>query len=367
MVARLGGDEFAAVIPHVSTLDELSDLAGRLARLLGEPIDVAGVRMRVQASVGISVAPDHAESVSTLLKHADIALYRAKSNRGEIQIYRPEIDQHTVERLALLGDLHSALDQEQFVLAYQPQVSAQTGEVLGVEALARWIHPRHGLIGPDVFIPLAENSGLIARLSHWGIETAISALARWRAAGHEITMAVNISARSLSDVDLPEFIAELLTRHKVPASRLAIEVTESTIMADAKRASEVLGQLRELGVQLAVDDFGTGYSSLSYLRRIAIDELKIDKSFVMQMGIDDNSAIIVRSTVEMAHNLGLVVTAEGVEDLPTLRALQKLGCDRVQGFYYSPALPADALEAWLNTRRFREPRPTLLDVVGGTR
>jgi diguanylate cyclase (GGDEF)-like protein len=350
-VARLGGDEFAAVLTDVGDQQDLLDLAALLAERLREPIVVDGVRMGVQASIGIAVSPAHAESVQTLLKQADIALYRAKSARGDVQVYRPEIDRHTVERLSLLGDLHAAVEQEEFVLAYQPQLCARTGDVLGVEALARWMHPRHGLIGPDVFIPLAENSGLISPLSRWGINRAVEALASWRGRGHDITVSVNVSARLLSDLALPAFVQEVLTRHGVPASRLVVEVTESTIMADPKRATEVLGELRELGVRLAIDDYGTGYSSLSYLRRLAIDELKIDKSFILQMGLDDNSAIIVRSTVELAHSLGLVVTAEGVEDSHTQQTLDDLGCDRVQGFLHSRPLPGHAIEPWLNTRR----------------
>ncbi len=350
-VARLGGDEFAAVLAEVGSHQDVLDLAAVIAERLREPIVVDGVRMGVQASIGISVAPAGTESVQTLLKQADIALYRAKSARGDVQVYRPEIDRHTVERLSLLGDLHAAVDQDEFVLAFQPQLCTRSGDVLGVEALARWMHPRHGLIGPDVFIPLAENSGLISPLSRWGIDRAVAQLASWRAQGHDITVSVNVSARLLSDLALPSFVEEVLTRHGVPASRLVVEVTESTIMADPKRATDVLGTLRSLGVRLAIDDYGTGYSSLSYLRRLAIDELKIDKSFILQMGLDDNSAIIVRSTVELAHSLGLVVTAEGVEDRHTQETLDDLGCDRVQGFYHSRPLSAPALEAWLNARR----------------
>ena len=365
MVARLGGDEFAAVLPHISDQQDALDLAEVLVERLREPIVVDGVRMRIQASIGISLSPDHADSVPTLLKRADIALYRAKTARGDIQVYRLEIDRHTIERLSLLGDLHSGIDEAQFVLAFQPQICARTGDVVGVEALSRWMHPRHGLIAPDVFIPLAENSGLISALSRWGIESAVASLAGWRRHGHDVTMAVNVSARLLSDLDLPDFIAGVLGRHEVPASRLVVEVTESTIMADPKRASDVLGRLRELGVSLAVDDYGTGYSSLSYLRRIAVDELKIDKSFILQMGLDDNSAIIVRSTIELAHSLGLIVTAEGVEDLPTLQTLQGLGCDRLQGFYYSRPLSSLALEAWLNARRVAANDQLAAELAGG--
>jgi diguanylate cyclase (GGDEF)-like protein len=365
-MARLGGDEFAAVIPDVARPQDVLDLAARVAERLREPIVVDGVRMGVQASIGISLAPDHADSVPTLLKRADIALYRAKAARGDVQVYRPEIDRHTVERLSLLGDLHGAVDKNEFVLAFQPQLCTRTGDVLGVEALARWMHPRHGVIGPDVFIPLAENSGLISPFSRWGIDCAVGTLAAWRRQGHDITMSVNVSARLLSDLELPVFVAEVLARHDVPASRLVVEVTESTIMADPKRATEVLGALRTLGVKLAIDDYGTGYSSLSYLRRLAIDELKIDKSFILQMGLDDNSAIIVRSTVELAHSLGLVVTAEGVEDQPTQQTLDDLGCDRVQGFYHSRPLSREALEAWLNARRATADDRLVAELTGGS-
>jgi diguanylate cyclase (GGDEF)-like protein len=350
-VARLGGDEFAVLMTEVEGPVNASLVANELAARLREPVVVDSVRLGVQASVGIALAPQDADSFEDLLKRADIALYRAKSNRGEIQSYRPEIDGYTIERLSLLGDLHGAVENDEFVLAFQPQVCARTGDVLSVEALSRWLHPRHGLVNPDVFIPLAENSGLISRLSRWGIEQAIGTLRTWHDLGHDISMAVNVSARLLTDLDLPEFIRVTLDHYGVPASRLTVEVTESTIMADPKRALEVLGALRAMGVSLAVDDYGTGYSSLSYLRRIDADELKIDKSFVMQMGLDDNSAIIVRSTIELGHSLGLTVTAEGVEDRATHDTLQQLGCDRLQGYFHSRPLSAPAMEAWLNERR----------------
>ena len=363
-VARLGGDEFAVLVTEVEDAPAAHRIAAAMLARLREPVVVDGVRLGVQASVGIALAPQDADSFETLLKRADIALYRAKSNRGDIQSYRPEIDGYTIERLSLLGDLHGAVDNEEFVLAFQPQVCARTGDVLSVEALSRWLHPRHGVVNPDVFIPLAENSGLINPLSRWGINLAVSTLKGWHDQGHDLSMAVNVSARLLTDLDLPDFIAGVLETHGVPASRLTVEVTESTIMADPKRALDVLGRLRALGVSLAVDDYGTGYSSLSYLRRIAIDELKIDKSFVLQMGLDDNSAIIVRSTIELGHSLGLTVTAEGVEDRDTHETLQRLGCDRVQGYYYSRPLSPAAMEAWLNERR-RTADVQLVQQLGG--
>ncbi len=365
-VARLGGDEFAVLLTDIDGRESAGLVAADLSVRLREPVVVDTVRLGVQASIGIAVAPQDADSFETLLKRADIALYRAKSNRGEIQAYRPEIDGYTIERLALLGDLHSAVENDEFVLAFQPQVCTRTGDVLSVEALSRWLHPRHGLVSPDVFIPLAENSGLIGRLSRWGIEQAVTTLRRLQDQGHDLSMAVNVSARLLTDLDLPVFVAEVLERHGVPATRLTIEVTESTIMADPKRALAVLGRLRATGVSLAIDDYGTGYSSLSYLRRIEADELKIDKSFVMQMGLDDNSAIIVRSTIELGHSLGLTVTAEGVEDRATSETLQRLGCDRVQGFFHSQPLSASSIEAWLNERR-RVSTERLVEQLDGIR
>jgi diguanylate cyclase (GGDEF)-like protein len=350
-VARLGGDEFAVLLSNVPNAAAVNEFASEFAERLRQPVVVDGVRLGVQASIGIALAPQDADSFETLLKRADIALYRAKSNRGEIQSYRPEIDGYTIERLSLLGDLHSAVDNDEFVLAFQPQICSRTGDVLSVEALSRWLHPRHGVVHPDVFIPLAENSGLINPLSRWGIESAVATLRGWHDRGHDISMAFNVSARLLSDLDLPDFIAQVLERQGVPATRLTVEVTESTIMADPKRALDVLGAIRDLGVNLAIDDYGTGYSSLSYLRRMAVDELKIDKSFVLQMGLDDNSAIIVRSTIELGHSLGLTVTAEGVEDRATYDELRALGADRLQGYYISRPLSPGAMEAWLNERR----------------
>ncbi|MDT5107267.1 MAG: hypothetical protein QOI25_4780, partial [Mycobacterium sp.] len=350
-VARLGGDEFAVLLSNMPNAVAVNEFASEFAEKLRQPVVVDGVRLGVQASIGIALAPQDADSFETLLKRADIALYRAKSNRGEIQSYRPEIDGYSIERLSLLGDLHSAVDNAEFVLAFQPQICSRTGDVLSVEALSRWLHPRHGVVHPDVFIPLAENSGLINPLSRWGIDSAVATLRGWHDRGHDISMAFNVSARLLSDLDLPAFIAEVLQRHGVPATRLTVEVTESTIMADPKRALDVLGEIRDLGVNLAIDDYGTGYSSLSYLRRMAVDELKIDKSFVLQMGLDDNSAIIVRSTIELGHSLGLTVTAEGVEDRATYDELRALGADRLQGYYISRPLSPGAMEAWLNERR----------------
>ena len=346
-VARLGGDEFAVLVGSVTDPNLVIRLADRIAARLREPLVTEGVRLAVQASIGIALSGDHDASTDTLLQRADIALYRAKTNRGEAQVYRPEIDQHTVQRLSLLGDLHSAADNQEFEMVYQPQVDTATGRVVSVEALTRWNHPSHGVVSPDVFIPLAENTGLIRAMSRTAIEVALATVGTLRAAGHDLSIAVNVSARLLSDQQMPTWIAGLLMDSGVPSSQLTIEVTESSIMADPARATQVLADMRDLGVRLSIDDFGTGYSSLSYLRRLQPDELKVDRSFVTQMLSDENSAVIVRSTIDLGHSLGLSLVAEGVEDEPTFEALAQYGCDRIQGFHVARPMSAAALEPWL--------------------
>ena len=349
-LARLGGDEFAVLVPQSREADEVQALAERVISCLMEPVIAEDVKIGVQASIGIARYPEHGDSIDTLLQRADIALYLAKANRGEIQVYRPEIDQHTVMRLSLLGDLHAAVDSTEFEMLFQPQVNTVTGRVVSVEALMRWQHPLHGMISPDVFIPLAENTGVISPLTRTAMQQALSVLSRLRRDGHDVSVAVNMSARLLSDLELPSWVSSMLMSTGIPASRLTIEVTETTIAADPQRTMQVLQDLREIGVRLAVDDFGTGYSSLSYLRRLQPDELKVDKSFVMHMSTDENSAVIVRSTVELGHGLGLSVVAEGVEDQDTYDALAELGCDRIQGFLIGRPMPATALRGWLSAR-----------------
>jgi diguanylate cyclase (GGDEF)-like protein len=346
-VARLGGDEFAVLLGSVTDAAAVGRLADRITERLREPVVNEGVRLAVQASIGIAFSGDHDATTDTLLQRADIALYRAKTDRGEAQIYRPEIDQHTVQRLSLLGDLHSAADNQEFEMVYQPQVDTVTGQVVAVEALMRWNHPRHGVVSPDVFIPLAENTGLIRSMSRTAIEVALATVGTLRANGHDLSIAVNVSARLLSDQQMPTWLAMLLMEAGVPSANLTVEVTESSIMADPTRATQVLADIRDLGVRLSIDDFGTGYSSLSYLRRLQPDELKVDRSFVTQMLNDENSRVIVRSTVDLGHGLGLSLVAEGVEDELTFEALTGFGCDRIQGYHVARPMAAAALEPWL--------------------
>jgi diguanylate cyclase (GGDEF)-like protein len=344
-VARLGGDEFALV---ATGADEgaAAELAGRISRALRDPFQVSGVSLDIQASIGIALSPIHGQDAETLLRRADVALYAAKETRGCFMIYSPDEDLHTPQRLALLGDLRRGIDNNELTLHYQPQCDVRTGQVVGVEALVRWQHPDLGLLMPEQFISTAENTGLIEPLTMQVLELAITQLARWLSLGFALRMAVNLSVRHLTNLELPGQVAEILRRHGVPPTALTLEVTESTIMADPSRAIAVLGRLREFGVRLAIDDFGTGYSSLSYLRRLDVDELKIDRSFVSKMGGANGDAVIVRSTIELGHNLGLRVVAEGVESAEVWRQLLPLGCDLVQGFYLGAPMTGDQFEQW---------------------
>jgi EAL domain-containing protein (putative c-di-GMP-specific phosphodiesterase class I) len=282
-----------------------------------------------------------------LLQRADIALYGAKVERGSAMLYDAASDLHTPERLALAAELKEGLDRGELFVEYQPKVHARTGAVIGFEALVRWDHPRHGRLMPDEFLPVVENTGLIGPLTLNVLEMALAAAASWRTAGHPVPVAVNLSVRHLTDLSLPQRIRGLLAAYDLPPQALVLEVTETLIMTDPVRALGVLHLLRDLGVAIAIDDFGTGYSSLAYLRRLEVDELKIDKSFVLDLGRGEGNATIVRSTIELGHNLGLRMVAEGVEDAETLALLRSWGCDVVQGYLFSRPLPASDVVSWL--------------------
>jgi diguanylate cyclase (GGDEF)-like protein len=350
-VARLGGDEFAILCDGLDNAASGLALAHRLLEALEDSFSADNVRLDVQASLGLAMHPVHGADVDTLLQRADIALYDAKTERGSARLYEPTSDDHTPERLAIASDLRSGLQADELFLEFQPKVDALTGRVVGVEALVRWQHPTRGRLMPDDFLPVVENTGLIAPLTMVVLEKSLAALAGWRAQGHDISVAVNLSARHLTDLDLPHKIDALLHRAGIPPSALILEVTETVIMTDPTRAVAVLGLLRDLGIGVAIDDFGTGYSSLVYLRRLQIDELKIDRSFVMNLPTDEGDAVIVRSTIELGHNLGLRVVAEGVEDDATLTMLRGWGCDIVQGYGISRPISAEATTAWLDTRQ----------------
>jgi len=355
-IARLGGDEFAILLP-MATVDDAARTAERLISALQEPFAVGGLQLELDASVGIALAPDHGTDADTLLRRADVAMYVAKRGNTGWATYDAEQDQHSPARLALVGELRRAIDANELSLHYQPKVTYKAERVTCVEALVRWNHPQHGMLSPDQFVPIAEQTGLIRPLSRWVLEAAIRQSSQWWQEGLDIAVAVNLSMRNLHDPEIVDMIEELLQRWGVPAARLIVEITESSLMADAARAMEVLTRLRQMGVGISIDDFGTGYSSLAYLKRLPVDELKIDKSFVLHMAHDENDHAIVRSTIGLAHDLGLSVVAEGVEDEAAWDLLTALGCDIAQGYYVSRPLPASELTRWLTTSRWSKGLP----------
>jgi predicted signal transduction protein with EAL and GGDEF domain len=334
-------------LPGVDDAASALAAAQKLLDALADPFSLDALTVEVEASIGIALFPDHGDDAATLLQHADVAMYIAKAAHSGIEIYTSEHDLYSRDRLTLVGELRSALDDGQLVLHYQPKVDLRTGAVRGVEALLRWAHPTRGLLAPDGFLPAAEHTGLIRPLTSYVLEHAAAQCADWRRAGHELTVAVNLSARNLHDLLLPDEIEHVLDRWSLPPSAFDLEITESAIMADPVRAFGVAARLRELGVGLSIDDFGTGYSSLSYLKQFPISEIKIDKSFVIDMTDNDEDAAIVRSTIGLARNLGLDVVAEGVETESVRDLLTDLGCDFAQGFLLCVPLPAPDLTRWL--------------------
>jgi diguanylate cyclase (GGDEF)-like protein len=348
-VHRIGGDEFVVVV-HGGLADS-EEVARDVLAALDNPVTVEGLALLVGASVGVAVAPLHGSDGETLMKNADIAMYYSKLERDRISTYSPEFDVNTVERLQLLADLRSAIDARQLSVVYQPQIELKGGRTVGVEALVRWHHPGRGPIGPDDFVPLAENSGLIYPLTAFVLDTALGHLAQWRASGHELRLSVNLSARLLSDLALPDRVSEAAARHGIPLSALVLEVTETGILSDPTRTDAVIRSLRERGVAISIDDYGTGNASLGYLKRLEIDELKIDRSFVSSISTDNHNLIIVRSTIELALALGLRVIAEGVEDEPTTEALRELGSVIGQGYHLGQPVAPEEIGARLDAEQ----------------
>ena len=345
-VARLGGDEFAIIAPHTNS-EEVTDFAEKIIRSLNEIFIIEHNNIHVGVSIGISIYPKHGEDNHTLIRHADTAMYGAKySNRGML-LYSPTQDKNTPDNLSLVSDLHHAVEaSEEFSIHYQPQIDLKTSAVTQVEALFRWTHPQLGLIPTQEVIKLAEKTGVIQQLTIWVINTAIEEFMRYLS-DKNLHLSINLSTWNLQDPDLPETINKLLKHHKMPAELLTLEITETAMMHDPIRARSVLRDLNELGIVLAIDDYGTGFSSLSYLKLLPVHELKIDKSFIFEMLENENDAIIVKSTIELAHNLGYKVTAEGVENIETLEQLQKHHCDTIQGYYISKPISIHQLIIWL--------------------
>ncbi|BAU86267.1 phosphodiesterase [Streptomyces laurentii] len=347
--ARLGGDEFAVLLPTADSTTSAQRVARHLVAELSSPLDLDGLTLVLEASAGVAVFPDHALDAEGLLRRADVAMYQAKRDRTGVEVYESKRDSNTPDRLGLLGDLRRALDAGDVELHYQPKVRFD-GQVAGLEALVRWVHPERGKVPPDEFIAIAETSGLMPHLTEYVLETALAQVARWRAQGLDVPVAVNVSPR---DVHTPGFagaVAARLARHGVPAGALQLEITEHVLLEDPQRAADTMAGLTGHGVKMSLDDFGTGYSSLVHLRRLPVSELKIDRSFVARLAVDTEDAEIVRCTVDLAHSLGLLVVAEGVEDDATWERLRALGCDAVQGWLVAAAMPPAEATAWLRAR-----------------
>jgi diguanylate cyclase (GGDEF)-like protein len=357
-LARLGGDEFCVLLPDVGGVDAAVEVAGRIREALEEPFVIDGMTMVVEASCGVAVAPMHGDTADLLLQRSDIAMYVAKTTHAGVVAYDDGLDRNSTDRLSLFGDLRTGIASNQLVLHFQPQADMRTGLVEGVEALVRWNHPRLGLLGPDEFIPIAEETGLIRPLTSWVLDAALAQLGSWIDdpafdTGAPLWVAVNLSTRSFLHDGLHEEIVLALLRSGIPAERLVLEITETAIMADPDRARRVLSELAALGVRFAIDDFGTGYSSLASLKVLPVQHLKIDKSFVRSMDEDLNGTTIVRSVIELGRTLGLRTIAEGVESQEAWDELAELGCDAAQGYALARPMPPDALASWLEERRLR--------------
>ncbi|MDA8266064.1 MAG: EAL domain-containing protein [Actinomycetota bacterium] len=368
-VARLGGDEFAVVVTDIIGPEEAIGIVRDLEAALMRPMSVEGITLAVRASAGVALAPEHGDNVATLLQRADIAMYLAKSKRTGIELYSPSQDQNMQRKLVLGGQLAQALGQHRGLhVAYQPIARLSTGEILRVEALARWDHPDLGQVPADEFIGVAAQMGLIGEITDFVLAEACAQAGRWRDSGMAIGVSVNLSGRDLTEDSIVAKVAARLAENRLEPGSLTLEVTETEVMADIGEASTVLSKLAQLGTRVAVDDYGTGYSSLAYLHRLPLTELKIDRSFITDMATDQSNAIIVRSSITMAHSLGLAVVAEGAEDELTCAVLADCGCDSVQGYYLSRPVTAEVLTAWLATKprlHFSRDLPPPLRVISG--
>jgi diguanylate cyclase len=352
-LARIGGDEFGVLLAEGSDAAAGQAIAAALRAAIAEPFVVEGISLQIGASVGIAVSPDHGQDPTVLLRCADVAMYQAKqAHRGQ-QLYEVDLDDHDRAKLILAEELRTAVTDGGLEIFYQPKADVATGRVHGVEALARWPHPRRGMIPPDLFIPLAEQTGLMRPLTMLVLNRAVAQCRNWLDRGFDLTVAVNLSITNLLDTELPTTVAEILEGHGLPPDRLILEITENQLMSDPVRAQRVLGQLRQYGVIIAIDDFGTGYSSLAHLRHLPVHELKIDKAFVLHMHEQPDDAAIVRLTIDLAHALRLSVVAEGVETEEAWEILRAYGADTVQGFHLSRPIPAQEFTRWLEARNAR--------------
>ncbi len=347
-LARLDSDEFAVLQPNIENIDDLDKTVALTAKNLAKPFNLDGLSLEVRCGVGAAIFPDHATTASNLLRNADLAMHIAKQDQSEYVIYSEELaQQRSTHRLTLMAELRQAIEQGELQLYYQPKLNVASGRIGEAETLVRWHHKKHGFIPPDTFIPLAERSGLIRLLTAWVLNEALRQASAWQADGVDMALSVNLSTQDLSGHDLPDKIEQLLTLHNIAPQQLILEITETSLMVNHDHAMETLTRLADMGVRSSIDDFGTGYSSLSYLKMLPASELKIDKSFVMDMLENENDAVIVRAIIDLAHNLGMKVIGEGVETKAMQDELIRLGCDLLQGYNISPPKSPVEFLAWL--------------------
>ncbi|MFF0522549.1 putative bifunctional diguanylate cyclase/phosphodiesterase [Actinomadura nitritigenes] len=357
LVARLGGDEFAVLLPSVRDEAAAREVAARLRAALGEPVRLDGMSFDLEASVGIALFPDHAPDFELLLQRADVAMYNAKEGRTGVEVYSPANDRNSPARLSMLGDLRRAIDRSELELFYQPKVSLRDGQLVGMEALLRWRHPDKGLLEPEAFLSIAEQTYLMRSITHHVVEAALAQTAAWWREDLAVQVAVNASGRDLLDMGLTETSEEGLLARGLPAAALQLEITERILMSEPAYASDTVARLAELGIPLSLDDFGTGYSSLVRLKRLPVEEIKIDSSFVGRLAESGDDAVIVRSIVDLVRTLGLRSVAEGVEDPQTARLLREMGCDAAQGWHFGRPMDADTATDWLRRNVQRAPEP----------
>ena len=346
-IARLGGDEFGVLLPTAHE-DQIGEVVHKILRAIEQPIEADGQWLDVGASIGIARFPEHGDKPDTLISRADVAMYLAKAANSEFAFYDATHDGTQQEQLSLLGELRRAMERQELRVYFQPKIDLRTGRTRGVEALVRWMHPMRGIVPPIEFMPFAERTGFVRTVTRFVLETALTRCGQWLAQGMRLQVSINISVRDLQNTDLPDIVASLLASCTVLPELVCLEITESSFMENPQRALHTLGRLRALGIRLSIDDFGTGFSSLAYLRKLRVHEIKIDRTFIAAMEESDDM-VIVRSTIELAHNLGLNVVAEGIEDEKSLARLRAMDCDEAQGFLMSRPLPEDRLLEWLHT------------------
>ncbi len=353
-VARMGGDEFAILLPTANRLDGAITTAKKVLKVIEMPLVIAGQTLLIKTSIGIAMFPEHGDSIDIIMRRADAAMYSAKRKKSGFVIYETAIDQELSDYMALKTELGNAIFSNELMLHYQPKIDLTTGEIIGVEALVRWQHPKHGLMFPDAFIPLAEETGIIKQLSIQVLKIALSECEKWHKTGFNLPVSVNISAINLQDPEFPEHVANALKNFDILPSMLELEITETAVMTEPLQAIETITKLSNMGIQISIDDFGTGYSSMALLKKLLIAKIKIDKSFVIDMLKNNSDAVIVRAAIELGHNLGFKVVAEGVENQAVWDQLKNLGCDSAQGYFMSYPLSSDKLMEWIHQTQLKK-------------